>query len=892
MAGNSKKPNNDLYDLNDLLTGVTASEETLEDIMAEIYDDTPSAPHTEPEVPLAEEPPFDPLPAPDIPDEAPMTEPMSAAFYAEDREAVADGPLPEEPDFDALFPSDDEIGTEEPLPDAPDFDALCSSDDATETEEALPEAPDFTSILTPDLPSDADEDTEAEPSPDSSDPEDAPTMPPVVWDSDEFQPDVLSDPEKPKLKSKLLLFPGIELPKPAFSSPSAWEDPPDEMPEEVFEDDEDNSRPDGYTPKKVRSRKAPEPEIHEDYRAAAPEEEAVAPNAGRFARWKAKADAFADNMFSQAADTSEDVQMAEKYIPGTDEEDDEAPPEHKPKMPRFLRKPRRPEADLPVQELSRIYSTGMNFMSQRISILAVLTLLNTYLSLAVDGLFPLPLPQFLRTDFRLMAMLQLWLAGWALVFSLDVIWMGLASVKKKLFTLHSLSSLAVLITLLDALFYIFVGRAGPLPYSTPASLLMFCLTWGAYDRKRANQRACRQASVAQDPKRITKDPELWNARNTFTKEQGGTEGFGAQIQAPSSAELLQSRFAPLLLLAALLFAGLVSAAQKKPEQFLWSLSVILIAASPLSAILCFSQPWLRLTRRLERSGAAVAGWPGVDASSGSGGVLITDTDLFPAGSIQFNGIKVFGDISLEKLVGCAASLIRVSGSALSHPFDSLVRTQGGFYRRVDEFRCYEAGGLSGVIRGEQIMVGSASFMAVMDVPLPQDLKVTNAVFCAIDGSLRGIFALNYAKTNSVRPAVQSLLQTHLVPVLVPRDFNVNPSMVRQKLKIPVERMEYPPVERRMELTEPEQEHSPILTALLSRDNVESYAETIVGCRKLRSAVRLNLIATILASLVGLAMGYYLTAMSAFASLSPVNVLLFLGLWLLPTLLISGNVNRY
>ena len=34
-------------------------------------------------------------------------------------------------------------------------------------------------------------------------------------------------------------------------------------------------------------------------------------------------------------------------------------------------------------------------------------------------------------------------------------------------------------------------------------------------------------------------------------------------------------------------------------------------------------------------------------------------------------------------------------------------------------------------------------MNLMEVPLPQGLNVKNAVFCAIDGELAGIFALNY-----------------------------------------------------------------------------------------------------------------------------------------------------
>ena len=65
---------------------------------------------------------------------------------------------------------------------------------------------------------------------------------------------------------------------------------------------------------------------------------------------------------------------------------------------------------------------------------------------------------------------------------------------------------------------------------------------------------CRQAAFSQEPQRITKDEKLWNARDTFTKAQGDARDFGAQIQAPNGAELLQARVAPILRLAALLRA--------------------------------------------------------------------------------------------------------------------------------------------------------------------------------------------------------------------------------------------------------------------------------------------------------------------------------------------------
>ena len=514
----------------------------------------------------------------------------------------------------------------------------------------------------------------------------------------------------------------------------------------------------------------------------------------------------------------------------------------------------------------------------------------TYLAVAAE--FSLPLPALLASAPKVAAIAELIVFGAAAVLSFDIILKGFHALKEHLFTLHTLGSISILLTLADAIVYCFIGRAGSAPYSAPGTLLLLCLTWGYYDKQVANYRACRQAAYAATPYRITKDEKLWNSRDTFTKEPGDSHGFGSQLQAPTEADLFQSRTAPILLLAALLLAFLASVGRGRPESFLWCAAVMSLSVCPLSALLGYGQPWLRLTRRMEKNGCAVAGWPGVKAAAGPGGVLISDTDLFPSGTIQFNGIKVYGDISLEKLAGCAASLIRTSGSCLTDLFDGLVRTQGGFYRKVEDFQCYEAGGLSGSMRGEQVMVGTASFMKVMDVPLPQDLKVNNAIFCAIDGSLRGIFALNYAKTASVRPAVSALLHTKLVPVLAPRDFNITPAMVRQKLKVPVERMEYPPVERRLELTEPGQEHSETLCALLNRDTVEAYSAAIVGCRRLRAAVRSNCILSLIASLVGLVLGYYLTTMQAFASLTPGNVLIFLALWLIPTLLVNGNVNRY
>lgn len=76
----------------------------------------------------------------------------------------------------------------------------------------------------------------------------------------------------------------------------------------------------------------------------------------------------------------------------------------------------------------------------------------------------------------------------------------------------------------------------------------------------------------------------------------------------------------------------------------------------------------------------------------------------------------------------------------------------------------------------QVLVGSAAFMNLMDIPLPQGLNVKSAVFCAINGELAGIFALSYSLHDTIFPALEELMREKIGPVLATRDFNLIPAM--------------------------------------------------------------------------------------------------------------------
>lgn len=592
-----------------------------------------------------------------------------------------------------------------------------------------------------------------------------------------------------------------------------------------------------------------------------------------------RADRFAARMFEHEEPTPEE-QKAEQYLPGVDVE-----------RPQNLRKrlaPRRRKVrtwpDTPPQELAARYGKGLG--SLRVRRLLVFFLALPLLYLCLTGPFSLPLPAPLDQRW-----LQIWICAGihvvALGLSYDLVFSGITHLGA-----DTLTVLASLVTLADACTMNFLGdRSGSLPYSLVCVLALGFGLWGKYLKRLTLRISCRTAAAAKTPYLVTLDECRWDGRSVFSKWPGEVKGFGSQIQSDDGAMRVFRTAAPLLILASLLFSAISSVGKGRPELFLWSLSASLCAAASLSGALAFTLPSRLLSRRLAGVGAALAGWEGIRRQAKNTGILLSDTDLFPPGSVVMNGVKVFPNHPLDKVISVTATLVRETGSGLDRAFHELLRSQGTVYRKAEDVRLHE-GGVSAMVRGEHILVGNSSFMHMMEVKMPDGLNVKNAVFCAIDGELAGIFAQTYALHATVRPSLGALIDNKISPILATRDFNLFPAMLHQRFKLPADRMEFPEHARRRDLSDPNQSHDLPLVCVLCREGIGPLSEAVVGAKRLCLAARINSALAVIGSVIGVLLAFYLTSQMAFTSLSVLSLLVFLLMWLVPTLLISCWVNRY
>ena len=462
---------------------------------------------------------------------------------------------------------------------------------------------------------------------------------------------------------------------------------------------------------------------------------------------------------------------------------------------------------------------------------------------------------------------------------------GFSRLARRYFTGELLLAFSALAALLDCGAGIWLpGRSAAPLYALPACAGLLFGQWGCAQRARARYDTFRTAALDSAPPYLVTDLE-----KGACKQPGSVPGFWTDAEKPSFSEIWQAAFLPVVFVASIVFAGLGSLGQGRGADFLLNWSAILAASAALMLPLTDALPAARLAKRLQKAGCAVAGCAGAERISRRRSMILSDQDLFPPGTVSLNGVKLFGE-EMGRAVSYGASLARASGCGLRRLFDNLLVSEGGSIQPLDDFSFYEEGGFSANIHGETVLLGTASFMRKMDVRLPSGLNLRTGVFLSVDRQLAAVFAVKYKPSDNVDWALRLLRKNRIRPILASRDPNVNPGLLARKFTAKV-KPEYPPLSDRLAYSEQESAAGRP-RALLLREGLLPYAETVAGSRRLCRAVRAGTALTLLASVAGLLLSFYLTGLGSYELMSPVRLLAFSLLWTLPVFLLDDLAGRY
>ncbi|MGX8706737.1 MAG: hypothetical protein ACSW8J_09175 [bacterium] len=420
-----------------------------------------------------------------------------------------------------------------------------------------------------------------------------------------------------------------------------------------------------------------------------------------------------------------------------------------------------------------------------------------------------------------------------------------------------------------------------LPLHSVAALSLTCTMRGRAMLFRALHDTFRVAAMGDAPYIVT------TTAGGAAKRRGSAEGFSITAQRDDVSGRWQTVALPVVLMGAIVFSILSTVQVGSWTLWCWNLSAILAGGNALAFPLVYAMPLRRVTRRFTRSGSALAGYRGAVTLCRSNCLILTDGDLFPPSAMTIEGIKIFGEES-RKVITYAATMARASEAGVARLFDKLLRQEGGRYETLSDLNFYEEGGVGGTIHGETVLFGTATFCHRMNVALPAGIKLHTGLYLAVDGALVAIFAVKYLAAENVDWALHALARARITPVLAVRDSNITPALLKSKFKTDAHAV-YPRLSTRLALSEQDGDAA---CALIFREGLMPYAELAVGGKRLCRAVRVGNVLSLVASVAGTLLSFYLSFLGAYALFTPIKLACFLGLLALSALVDGFFVDQY
>ena len=363
-------------------------------------------------------------------------------------------------------------------------------------------------------------------------------------------------------------------------------------------------------------------------------------------------------------------------------------------------------------------------------------------------------------------------------------------------------------------------------------LPLIAISWAVtgtaeYLHDQASLRSLRAVITGRGRVGVRTAADKWEHTDVIGKAPVTTAGYVRHQAQPDVWHGGMGIFLPVLTFLTVIISAYLSA--KTQTNYLTVLVTVLDVAMPVSLAACCARPYNLLARALRGRGA-VTGWFGMQELSGKKAMLVYDTDLFPSGTMQQTGVRAYLPMDPRELVSMGASMALRANVGFQTVFTKLLRDMNGEIYDVSRFQMQETG-LEGYIHQQLVHLGSYQYMQLMGVTLPKRAP-KYGVYIAINRELAGLFGVKYQVSPcSVGGFRRMVREPRLTPLLVTRNFCINPGFVEHWFKAPVTQMGCPKAEIRRALSEPSLLTRGVTCGFVFQEGIAAYSRTVAGARR-------------------------------------------------------------
>lgn len=460
---------------------------------------------------------------------------------------------------------------------------------------------------------------------------------------------------------------------------------------------------------------------------------------------------------------------------------------------------------------------------------------------------------------------------------------GIGDMMRLRFTTNSLLVFTFVVCCVDGVLCLQEQRVS---VSAAFTMEMFMAMWATYDRRSAQIGQTDTLRRATNLDALACVEDYYEGAPAYRVGQGEVEHYMDHCDAPSGPERVLNWYA-LAALGVSVAVGIMAGVRHGFSAGVQLCAAALIMGMPATAFISVARPMAVLEKRMHKLGVVLCGWHGVKSVRRRSVFPLEDGDLFPVGSAKLNGVKFYGDWDPDQVVGYATALIKANGGALVPLFEQLLSSRGGYAYTVENLNRYNGSGIGGEIGDDAVLIGTLSFMQDMGVDIGSGTRVSQAVYCAIDGEMCGVFAVTYNKSRSTVAGLHTLCGYRgLTPLVLCEDFMLTEGFIRGKFGINTRRMAFPARDVRKELAQREAGEEDTVVALMTKGGLAPKAFAVTGARVLKSALKAGVTVHMVGGIIGLLIMAALAWVGVDNILTPSNILLYELIWMLPGFLIT------
>lgn len=360
---------------------------------------------------------------------------------------------------------------------------------------------------------------------------------------------------------------------------------------------------------------------------------------------------------------------------------------------------------------------------------------------------------------------------------------------------------------------------------------------------------------------------------------------------PDPSEEMAARIAPMTTICSIIIAVIYGVLFKNLIEALTVFALVTALSIPICSIIAANLPMKKLTEKLLKKDAMLAGYPSVQQFSSTEAVMVNAKDLYPEGTVELKGIKTFVSHNVDETILSMAAILKDAESPLLYIFKDLMKEERRFIPHTESVMYEDKMGLVGWVEGDRYLIGSRELLKKYGVGTPDlsyeethkrgDRQVT---YLSKAGKLIAMFVTVYKQNPYVMEELNRAQNSGISILVRTTDNNITADKIAKDFGMFYRSVKVLPTGLGNVYKEAAAEKEEKSRAYLStRGNFLSLIRSISASVRIKSNIVLSVVIQLIAVVIGFLLGATISLYSGIGSIKITGFLLYSLFWIIATL---------